>query len=514
MDSRLPRSAMHTSSSPIVIALAAAALLAVPGTAQAAGGRAPNVLLVIADDLGVDKVSAYAADADETYAATARHLPETVTLDLLAESGVRFTDAWANPACSPTRASLYTGRYAMRHGVGQAIGRDGAQELSLDETTIAQVMSDAGYATGLFGKWHLGEGEKPADWSEGELFEDHLGEALTVSFPTTTLGWDLFHGSKADLNVAGWEGYYDYMSLVAVPRWGGWVLPTASSEYATQETTTAALDWIGKQSSPWFATVAYHAPHTPFQLPPEGCGYDESGEPPTGDAAIYKAMVECMDEQLGELLDGIAGLQNTVVFFVGDNGTEERVAEGVFADGRGKGTLYESGVRVPLIVADGHDYLTTLGVSGLSPGGAWNSRVADPNRTVDAPVHVVDLFTTIGALGGGDTSTGEDGQSLMPLLANRGTFERGPVVAESFNDSSGTLALRSGNYKLMVRANLIGDEGCRWSYELYNVKIDRLETNDIYTRATSVAATMDANLEALVATEPGSWIDVPDCGET
>jgi arylsulfatase A-like enzyme len=501
-------------SSQALTALVAAALLAVSGAAQAAGGRAPNVLLVIADDLGVDKVGAYAADVDETYASTAQYLPETPTLDLLAESGVRFTDAWANPACSPTRASLYTGRYAMRHGVGQAIGRAGADELDLDETTIARVMSDAGYVTGLFGKWHLGEGATPVDWSEDELLEDHLGESLTLEFPTAALGWDLFNGTKADLDITGWEGYYDYMTLVAVPRWGGWVAPSASSDYATQATTATALAWIDKQSTPWFATVAYHAPHTPFQLPPEGCGYDESGEVPTDDAAIYKAMVECMDEQMGVLLDGIVDLQNTVVLFVGDNGTEEKVAEGVFADERGKGTVYESGVRVPLIVADGYDYLTTLGVPGLGAAGAWNSRVSDPNRTVSSPVHVVDLFSTIGALGGGDTSTGVDGENLMPLLANAGSFERGPVLSEVFGSTSGDLALRSGDYKLVVHAILQGETGCRSRYELYNIGNDRLETTDLFRRTTVVAEAMSASLEALISTLPGSWMDIPDCGES
>ncbi len=478
-------------------------------------GRSPNVLLVIADDMGIDKVGAYAGDVDETYALTAANLPETPTLDLLAESGVRFTDAWANPACSPTRASLYTGRYVMRHGVGQAIGREGTRELSLDETTIAQVMSDAGYATALFGKWHLGGGGEPSDWDEGESYEDHLGETVTTRFPTAMLGWDLFNGTKADLDVGDWEGYYDYMSLVAVPRWGGWVSVSSSSGYATQETTTAALDWISRQSGSWFATVAYHAPHTPFQAPPEGCGYDESSELASSDPAIYKAMVECMDEQIGELLDGVSDLQNTVVIFVGDNGTEDRVAEGLFADGRGKGTLYESGVRVPLIVADGYDYLYTLGVQGLRPGGAWNSRVAAPNRTSGEPVHVVDLFATIGAMGGGDTSTGDDAQNLMPILANVGSFERGPLISESVGENMGTLAMRDGIYKLLVQVSLAaGEAGCRSRYEVYNMETDRLEATDLYRRAPGVSAALIDSLDDVVSTVPGSWVDVPDCGES
>ncbi len=489
------------------------ALLALSGPAHASRSAQPNLLLVIADDLGVDKVGAYAADVDAGYASTASYLPETPTLDLLAESGLRFTDAWANPACSPTRASLYTGRIPMRHGVGQAIGREGSTELGLDETTIAQVLADQGYATGLFGKWHLGEGETPSDWEEGESWEDHLGETLTVTFPTAALGWDVFKGSKADLDVGDWGGYYDYMLMVAVPRWGGWLVPQASSDYATQAVTSGALKWIEDQSGPWFATVAYHAPHTPFQVPPEGCGYDESGVDPEGDHAIYKAMVECMDEQLGELLDGVSKLANTVVVFVGDNGTEDTVAEGVFADGRGKGTVYESGVRVPLIVADGYDYLYTLGVPGLPPGGAWNSRVTDPGRTSSEPVHVVDLFATLGELGGGDTSSGDDATSLGLLLRNQDGFERGPVVSESIGSNMGTLSMRSGAYKLIAQATT-GASGCRNKYELYNVVDDRLETLDLYRRQPTLAAAMIDLLDELVATEPGSWMDVPECGES
>ncbi len=505
---------MHVPVLKTVAALATLAALVLPAPAQATDARSQNILLVIADDLGVDKVGAYAADTDPTYASTAQYLPETPTIDLLAESGVRFTDAWANPACSPTRASLFTGRLPLRHGVGQAIGKSGSTSLGLDETTIAQVMADAGYATGLFGKWHLGDGETPSDWAEGESWDDHLGETVGVQYPPVALGWSKFQGTIADLDVGTWAGYYDYMEVVAVPRWGGWLVADASSEYATQATTQAALSWIEKQTGPWFATVSYHAPHTPFQPPPAGCGYNESAKTPSADAAVYKLMVECMDEQLGELLDSIAGLQNTVVIFVGDNGTDDKVAEGVFADGRGKGTLYETGVRVPLVVADGHDYLNTLGVSGLSSAGVWNSRVANPNRTSDDLVHVADLFATIGALGGGDTRSGDDAASLVPVLSDTGTFERGPIASEMYGASLGTLALRRGDYKLLVTATMAEGSACRSKYELFNVVDDRFEQTNLYHRSPTEAARMILSLDELAASAPGSWIDVPDCSES
>jgi arylsulfatase A-like enzyme len=487
--------------------------LAVPELALAVGPRNVNLLLVIADDIGVDKVGSYAADVDESYGSTAEYLPETPVLDLLAESGVRFTEAWANPACSPTRASLYTGRLAMRHGVGQAIGKDGTAELSLNENTLAMVLSREGYATGLFGKWHLGEGEMPEAWEAGESYEDHLGETISALLPPSVLGWDWFQGTKADLDVGGWDGYYNWMELVASPMWGGWVHPLALPDYATISTTDAALAWIEDQTSPWFATVAYHAPHLPLEMPPEGCGYNNTGEWPEEEAAIYAAMVECMDEQIGVLLDNIRGLENTVVIFVGDNGTESDLAEGVFADGRGKGTVYESGVHVPLIVADGYDYLYTLGVSGLNTEAAWRSRVAYPGRTIPDAVHVLDLFATLGDLGGGDIRTGVDATSLVPLLTASENFERRPVVSKIFNSHGGTVALRKGDYKLIATVRR-GHSGCLMKYEVYNLSTDRLEQTDLARRSPQLVEVLVHSLAEVGATEPGGWLDVQDCDES
>jgi arylsulfatase B len=460
--------------------------------------RPPNVLVLIADDVGVDKVGAYADDASPDYRAQARYLPRTPTIDALAAGGVRFTDAWANPTCSPTRAALHTGNHAFRTGVGQPCGLDGPG-LPEETTSLPEVMAARGYATGLFGKWHLGEGELPEGWAAGERWADHTDTLYDHRPAPVVHGWQTFSGTlEGDLNPGGVGGYTDWTSLYSAPCprcASGWsARASALTGYATGVTADEAARWISerREGEPWLAMVAFHAAHTPLEPVPEGCAYTDYSGHPGSSIASYQQLVECLDRQIDGLLDRLGGLEDTVVIFLGDNGTTDSLGEAPFDDHRGKGSIYESGVRVPLIIS----------APGAIPGG----------RVVSAPVHAVDLFATIAELTGADAADALDSVSLVPLLDGSGAAPR-PVFTEKFKDGRGSVAVRSGDWKLIVV--LTGDEAgwCRDATHLYNLADDRFETTDRSddpAQQERLAALLGA-LDDLAETREGAWFDAPGC---
>jgi len=500
--------------------------------------QTPNVLLIIADDMGVDKMGAYADDVPG-YRAEAAYLPDTPVLDDLASVGVRFTDAWANPSCSPTRGALFTGNHAFRTGVGKPIGKEGASNLQDSAFTIAETLGLEGYTSGMFGKWHLGENAIPEDWSEGDDWGDHLGERFSFQTPALVQGWDRFYGSVPGGLDADSEdgGYYSWVAVFNNRCEGCAVEDPVQirtvSKYATIETIGAARDWIAQQDRPWMVSLTLNAPHTPFELPPSGCNYRaEDGLPPQAlnQPAVYEEMVECMDRQLGVLLDSIDDLANTLVIFVGDNGTDYRVAEGDFDDDRGKGTLYESGVRVPLIIADGAAIVGLAPDEGnpddctVIPGVGLRCRqphrlISDPGSTSDAPVHVVDLFATIAETVGAQSNTGLDSVSLVPLLSD----VEGPVrevnYAEAYSsDGSGNFALRSGDWKLTGRTSIPDDSACLADSGLFNLSSDRFEAEDLTAdaqlegEAQQALSELLSELDALAdSADTLPWFAADDC---
>jgi len=434
-------------------ALAALALISAPALASGPGfDPAPrNILLVIADDLGVDKVGVYAAEDHPDYAAEAADtLPSTPTIDGLAAAGVRFTQAWSNPACSPTRAALFTGRHALRNGVGEPVGGEDRPVLALEEVTFAEALGAdtpfrAGYATGLFGKWHLGaSADRP-----GELTDDAPREQ----------GFDTYMGA---LNSA-LDSFYSYEKVVD----GEWLEDTVT-DYITQDTADDAAAWIAAQPEPWLATVAFQAPHEVYggvfyEPPPTDC-VGERVDPGDDDVLLFKALVECMDTELGALLDDIDPdvLNRTTIVFVGDNGTDGDVIDPAFTARGAKGSFYEGGLRVPLIIADGYH----LGASSARRTRHLAGEVQLPGRTTDEPVHVADLFATFTEIAGVPNETGADSTSLVPLLSSRlAALERPMIYADSFSQQviggremiTGNVAVRSARYKLLMSTNWPAD---------------------------------------------------------
>jgi arylsulfatase A-like enzyme len=400
-----------------------------------------NTLLIVADDVGIDGIGCYAAGAAP---------PPTPNIDALAARGVRFTQAIVCPTCSPTRASLLTGRHGFRTGIGMALGNN-APGLAATETLLPEILGPAGMRTGLVGKWHLGT---------------DLGAATPVAE-----GFAVFTGALG----GALPSYYQW------PKVENGAVAT-STAYATTETVDEALQFVQQSGAqPWFLMLSFHAGHSPYQAPPATLHTQNLAglDPNTTPIPFYKAMVQAMDTELGRLLATLpaATLADTNIVFVGDNGTAPGVVEAPFDPARSKGTLYQGGVVVPLIVA--------------------GPAVLGAPRTEANLVHAVDLFATLAALQGVDAraavpaATVLDTVSFVPLLAAAGQpATRTFVYSQEFAGSTAmTVAgdaelIRDSRWTLLrtVRPNLTIRE------ELYDLAVDPSQGTNLLLAPLSSAA--------------------------
>jgi len=270
-----------------------------------AQSKPPNILLVIVDDLGIDVMNGYQENES---------MPSTPNLDQLRQNGLTFTNTWATPQCTPTRAAILSGKYGINTGVMRPPGN-----LDIEHSSIFSKIKDLTndqYATALIGKWHI---SSPVDY---EHPKQH--------------GVDYYEG----LFTAMVEDYYDWEKVT-----NGEV--SQVEEYATTHLTTAAINWIKERSNPWLLCLSHAAPHAPFHVPPDGLYTIENTN---GRLNKYLAAIEAMDYEIGRLLDNLdeATLANTTIIFVGDNGTPSSVIQS-FPEDHAKATLYEGGIRVPMI---------------------------------------------------------------------------------------------------------------------------------------------------------------------
>ncbi len=346
-----------------------------------------NVLVVLADDIGIDNLGLYGIDPDP---------PATPTLDTLAAQGLRFENAWALPECSPTRAALLTGRYPRRHGIGSVLSVIGTWGLQDQEVTVAELLREGGYATAAAGKWHLGvplasSPEQPLE----QGFDHHAGslDNLEVSY--------LAPGQGLPLGYWLWEKTVD--GQIAF-----------STTYATLDTTDEAIAAATALPEPWFLYVAYNAAHSPWHTPPDGLS--TATEPARTLADAHERMVESVDTELGRLLDALGDrLERTTVVFLADNGTPVQVVEPPVDPWEAKGTSFEGGSRVPFLV--------------------WSPLVREPGVVSEAFVSVVDILPTAAALAGLELDDGvpRDGHSLLPYLADpRSPSVRDVLYSEKF----------------------------------------------------------------------------------
>ncbi len=376
------------------------------GLAAAAPAQS-NVLILIADDVGVDNVSVYAEGPNP---------PPTPNIDQLAFEGVLFRNAWANPKCSPTRATIQTGRYSFRTGVGTAIRRaktSGPQNLlNLSEVTIPEFLSTfVGHSFGAFGKWHLGGAT---------------------------------NGGVLAPNMAGWTHFSGFLGVAVDyfvwPRTVNGQTNTCTN-YQTTQIVDDALAWIASVPEPWVCYVSFGAAHSPFHSPPASL-HTQTLPVGAGHAEVvpfYKAAVEAMDTEIGRLLNSLEPemRRRTNVIFTADNGTPRPAAERPFLATHAKGTPFEGGVNVPLIVS--------------------GPIVSASGRESDALVGCVDLFSTINELCGvrvGPPGIKIDSVSFVPLLRDPSARPtRTMVFAEAFDGwnvfTSGFATIRNDRYKLI-----------------------------------------------------------------
>ena len=395
--------------------LVAALLLAAGPRAEAQ--RRPNVVLVLMDDMGYGDLGSYGAPD-----------VRTANIDRLAREGVRFTDAYANGAvCTPTRAALISGRYQQRVGLeGVLTGMPADRQLGLPATgtSLPALLKASGYATGLLGKWHLGW--KPEFGPNAHGFDEFYGFLS---------GAHSYYTSHADVLRSG-NGAADLFENGT---------PVEATGYLTDEITSRAVGFITRHAgSPFFLEVAYNATHWPFD-PPDLSPTDvarraarslrqmpDDSVPAT--RQDYVRMLERADRGVGEILAALErrGLaRNTLVIFTNDNGGEWLSRNAPFF--HRKGTLWEGGIRVPLI----------LRWPGVLPAGKVSAQ----------PAITMDLTASVLAATGARIPEGyrPDGIDILPGLRGatpvreRQLFWRRPDRRQ--------LAVRSGQWKLLVDGN-------------------------------------------------------------
>ncbi|MBU2428103.1 MAG: sulfatase-like hydrolase/transferase, partial [Gammaproteobacteria bacterium] len=394
----------------------------------------PNILLIIADDFGLDAFS------QSAYGQSA-HKALTPNLDALAKTGIVFDNLWATPACTTTRGSLITGQHGVHSGISFVPAVMDPTTMTLQRYLRSQ-SSSAGYQNAVIGKWHLG-GASPSNTHPNDSGVDYYAGNLSGVLPSYT-NWSLVE-----------QG-----------------ISSNSTEYHTTKVTNLALDWIAKQQAePWFLWLAFAAPHTPFHLPPaalhsrtdlSGTEADIAGRP----RDYYLAAVEAMDTEIGRLLNSMDAntRANTVIMFIGDNGTPVQVVDSaVFSSTHVKNSLYEGGIRVPMIVS--------------------GKGVDRANEHEAALINTTDFFATIATLAGNTLATIDDSYSFAALLKAPGTAARTVNYAEFESATVQGWVVRDTQYKLHQNLN-----GSQLLFDIstdINEQIDLLQSAQDYSAVVS-----------------------------
>ncbi|MEZ4969180.1 MAG: sulfatase [Flavobacteriaceae bacterium] len=434
--------------------------IASPAKAQADTEKL-NVVFILADDLGWSDLSGYGSD-----------LHETPNLDRLAKQGLKFTNAYAAaPICTPSRASIMTGKFPARlhmttwhenSGTPAPNNRDKLMppatigNLPLEETTIAEAFQQAGYFTAHVGKWHLGDA---AHYPQTHGFDVNIGGTMWGA-PDTY--WSPYRGQK-------FQNEYRYIPDLREPSPKG---NNKGPNYLTDVLTDKAVEIIKKKNNaPFFLNLWYHTVHTPIEGKPELVKYYKNRVKPgmKDQNYEYAAMVSSLDENIGRILKAIAdaGISDkTIIIFFSDNGGRigkykdwETVANNAPLRS-GKGSLYEGGIREPLIVK----------WPGITKAGT----------SCDFPVISNDFFPTlmeIAAIKKTRTNLDlHDGVSLMPVLKNpKSPLKRETLYWHSphyYTTTSPVSAIREGNWKLI---HFFEDD----HLELYDLDRDLGEQNNL-----------------------------------
>ena len=398
--------------------------------------QSPNILLIIADDMGIDSTPGFGVTED---------LPVTPTLDSFREKGLSFTNCWAAPQCSPTRAAIMSGKFGIKTGVMRPPLILETSHTSLFTKIKEQSITD--YSMGLIGKWHIG-GSSTSNYSHPK-----------------------------DSGVPYYEGVFtsqvpDYYSWTKVNSDG---VEEQVNEYVTTHLTNKAISWIDNQTKPWFLWLAHVAPHTPFQIPPEGT-YTTT---PSDNRTTYLSMIENLDYEINRLISSMDAetIENTVIIFIGDNGTPGQ-ANNYWPSGHAKASIYEGGIRVPLIIA-----------------GKSIERV---NEVETSLVQATDLHSTILELTGVQLLGGTDNSlSLKPILSFENQVSKKINYTDYESSNIELWATRNDTYKL------IEDENGR--EEFYNIITDLKEEINLIGNLTAEEETIKTMLQQEAQTIRSGW---------
>jgi arylsulfatase A len=427
---------MPTRSVAFLVAMLAGAAFPVRAAGQPAP---PNVVLIITDDLGYGDLGSYGATDIRT--------PH---LDQLARDGVRLTQFYANaPTCTPTRAGLITGRWQQRVALEQPLGMvrpaDYDRGLVVTGRTLPQLMKNAGYATALVGKWHLGW--KPEFSPNRHGFDYFFG--LKAGFH------DFYTHTTPDTPVPGGHDLYENDSLVTVPG------------YTTDLITERSVRFIERNARrPFFVDVSYNAPHWPYQVPDrpsvarDSARHLRAWDDSTSTRADYAAMVERVDAGVGRILatlDRLGLRDNTIVIFTNDNGGEWLSRNAPLF--HNKFSVWEGGLRVPMIVRwPGHLRAGTVSHQVGITMDLTRSILAAARAPLPADLKL-------------------EGVDILAILAGRAPETERTLYWRVLNPPRQQAAIRSGDWKLVLDAGLP---------LLFNLKTDVGERENLVTREPAI----------------------------
>ncbi len=380
------------------------AFIALIAPASAADAPKPNIVIILADDLGVECLSAYGGKS-----------LKTPNIDKLAVDGMRFTRCFSNPYCSPSRATLLTGRYPFKNGLKTVLDTKDKEEIYLhpDQPSFARQLKQAGYATGLVGKWHMSL----------EHRHNTINEMGFDQYQT----WRIFD-DKGEKTTRYWTPY--------LLRNGTVIADQIKDRYGPDVDLEFYLDFIKSSAAKKQPFLAYYAtclPHFPWEPTPDS--QDKSYRQPKtghkGDPKYFPDMVAYLDKHVGQILQTLQDLgiaDNTIVLFLADNGTDRDLVNN-WGDGKtihgGKGTMTDRGTHVPLIVR-------------------WPGQIKAAT-TCDDLIDFSDLFPTLCELSGTTMPRDEiHGRSFAPQLLGKPGQPREWIHIQH----EGNRQVRSGQYML------------------------------------------------------------------
>jgi len=413
---------------------------------QAEAQTPPNIIVILADDLGYGDISSFGSQTIDT-----------PRIDEMAEQGMKFPQFYAAaPVCTPSRAGLLTGRYSARMGIEHVFMYDAHDGMDPAEITIPEQLKRAGYDTGMVGKWHLGHLDRYMPWNQG---------------------FDEFYGVPFSNDMANFF-FYENQEIIHEP---------IDQRYLTRRYTEKALDYIERHANaPFFLYLAHSMPHVPLYVSPEFEGKSEGG--------LYGDVVQELDWSTGQVMDKLSELNlldNTLVIFTSDNGPwlgmgDHAGSAGPLRDG--KGSAFEGGQRVPTVAH-------------------WPARIA-PGSVQNSLISFVDLLPTFSALAGVKLPADRviDGEDITHLLTSEAQREdqrfyymsAGSTSVAAYRDVDWKLKVARKGYPKLIEPIIKMD---RYSHGLmlFNLKDDPFEENNIAAQHPERVASMQASIDALEA---------------